>query len=73
MKSIVIAPSILSAEFGRSRPLRRRDARGGSARCGQSGENAWRAADALVAGSAVFGSDDYAAAITRLRAHARPA
>jgi ribulose-phosphate 3-epimerase len=44
---------------------------------GQSGENAWRAvkagADALVAGSAVFGSDDYAAAIARLRAHARPA
>ena len=29
-------------------------------------------ADALVAGSAVFGSDDYAAAIARLRAHARP-
>jgi ribulose-phosphate 3-epimerase len=43
---------------------------------GQSGENAWRAvdagADALVAGSAVFGSDDYAAAIARLRSHARP-
>ena len=43
---------------------------------GQSGDNAWRAvdagADALVAGSAVFGSDDYAAAIARLRAHARP-
>ncbi len=44
---------------------------------GQSGDNAWQAvqagADALVAGSAVFGSDDYAGAITRLRAHARPA
>ena len=44
---------------------------------GQSGENAWQAvdagADALVAGSAVFGSDDYAGAIARLRAHARPA
>jgi ribulose-phosphate 3-epimerase len=43
---------------------------------GQSGDNAWRAvdagADALVAGSAVFGSDDYAAAIAKLRAHARP-
>lgn len=43
---------------------------------GQSGDNAWRAvdagADALVAGSAVFGSDDYAAAIATLRAHARP-
>jgi len=43
---------------------------------GQSGDNAWRAvdagADALVAGSAVFGSDDYAVAIARLRAHARP-
>ncbi len=43
---------------------------------GQSGDNAWRAvqagADALVAGSAVFGSDDYAGAIARLRAHARP-
>jgi ribulose-phosphate 3-epimerase len=43
---------------------------------GQSGDNAWRAvdagADALVAGSAVFGSDDYAAAIAQLRAHARP-
>jgi ribulose-phosphate 3-epimerase len=41
---------------------------------GQTGENAWRAVDAganaLVAGSAVFGSDDYAAAIARLRAHA---
>src|SRR6185369_14994235 len=39
---------------------------------GQSGDNAWRAvdagADALVAGSAVFGSDDYAAAIAKLRA-----
>jgi ribulose-phosphate 3-epimerase len=44
---------------------------------GQSGENAWQAvdagADALVAGSAVFGSDDYARAIQRLRAHERPA
>ena len=44
---------------------------------GQSGENAWQAvdagADALVAGSAVFGADDYAHAIARLRAHARPA
>jgi len=43
---------------------------------GQSGDNAWRAvdagADALVAGSAVFGSGDYAAAIAKLRAHARP-
>jgi ribulose-phosphate 3-epimerase len=43
---------------------------------GQNGDNAWRAvdagADALVAGSAVFGSDDYARAIARLRAHERP-
>jgi ribulose-phosphate 3-epimerase len=44
---------------------------------GQNGDNAWQAvdagADALVAGSAVFGSGDYARAIARLRAHARPA
>ena len=44
---------------------------------GASGDNAWQVvdagADALVAGSAVFGSDDYARAIGRLRAHARPA
>ena len=44
---------------------------------GQNGDNAWQAvdagADALVAGSAVFGSGDYARAIQRLRAHARPA
>ena len=44
---------------------------------GQNGDNAWQAvdagADALVAGSAVFGSDDYARSIARLRAHARPA
>jgi ribulose-phosphate 3-epimerase len=44
---------------------------------GQNGENAWQAvdagADALVAGSAVFGSADYARAIAGLRAHARPA
>jgi len=44
---------------------------------GQNGANAWQAveagADALVAGSAVFGSDDYAGAIARLRSHARPA
>jgi len=43
---------------------------------GQNGDNAWQAvdagADALVAGSAVFGSDDYARSIARLRAHARP-
>ncbi|HEX7435627.1 MAG TPA: ribulose-phosphate 3-epimerase [Caldimonas sp.] len=43
---------------------------------GQNGENAWQAvdagADALVAGSTVFGSRDYAAAIARLRLHARP-
>ena len=43
---------------------------------GQSGENAWQAvdagADALVAGAAVFGSDDYARAIASLRTHARP-
>ena len=29
-------------------------------------------ADALVAGSAIFGSPDYAAAIARLRRHPRP-
>jgi ribulose-phosphate 3-epimerase len=44
---------------------------------GQNGDNAWQAvdagADALVAGAAVFGSGDYATAIARLRAHARPA
>jgi len=44
---------------------------------GTNGDNAWQAvdagADALVAGSAVFGSDDYARAIARLRAHVRPA
>jgi ribulose-phosphate 3-epimerase len=44
---------------------------------GQNGANAWQTvaagADALVAGSAVFGSDDYAGAIARLRSHARPA
>jgi ribulose-phosphate 3-epimerase len=43
---------------------------------GQNGENAWEAvaagADALVAGSAVFGSADYGAAIARLRGHAAP-
>ena len=43
---------------------------------GQSGDNAWQAveagADALVAGSAVFGSDDYASAIARLRRHETP-
>ncbi len=43
---------------------------------GQNGDNAWQAvaagADALVAGSAVFGSADYATAIARLRAHAKP-
>jgi ribulose-phosphate 3-epimerase len=42
---------------------------------GTSGDNAWQAvdagADALVAGSAVFDSDDYARAIARLRAHVR--
>ncbi len=44
---------------------------------GTNGDNAWQVveagADALVAGSAVFGSGDYARAIGRLRAHARPA
>lgn len=44
---------------------------------GANGDNAWQVveagADALVAGSAVFGSGDYARAIARLRAHARPA
>jgi ribulose-phosphate 3-epimerase len=44
---------------------------------GTNGDNAWQAvdagADALVAGSAVFGSGDYAHAIARLRAHGRPA
>jgi len=44
---------------------------------GANGDNAWQVveagADALVAGSAVFGSDDYACAVARLRAHARPA
>ena len=44
---------------------------------GQNGDNAWQAvdagADALVAGSSVFGSEDYARAIARLRAHVRPA
>lgn len=44
---------------------------------GQDGGNAWQAveagANALVAGSAVFGQPNYAAAIARLRAHAKPA
>jgi ribulose-phosphate 3-epimerase len=39
---------------------------------GQDGANAWHAveagADALVAGSAIFGAPDYAGAIARLRA-----
>jgi ribulose-phosphate 3-epimerase len=43
---------------------------------GQNGDNAWQAvdagADALVAGSAVFGSGDYATAIAKLRAHREP-
>ncbi|CAN5491054.1 ribulose-phosphate 3-epimerase [soil metagenome] len=43
---------------------------------GQNGQNAWQAvdagADALVAGSAIFGTADYADAIHKLRAHARP-
>jgi ribulose-phosphate 3-epimerase len=43
---------------------------------GQNGANAWQAveagADALVAGSAIFGSTDYASAIARMRTHARP-
>ncbi len=43
---------------------------------GQNGDNAWQAveagADALVAGSAVFGSGDYAQAIARLRRHEGP-
>jgi ribulose-phosphate 3-epimerase len=43
---------------------------------GQNGDNAWQAvdagADALVAGSAVFGAGDYAGAIARLRAHEQP-
>ncbi|HEY2815702.1 MAG TPA: ribulose-phosphate 3-epimerase [Casimicrobiaceae bacterium] len=44
---------------------------------GQNGENAWRAvaagANALVAGSAVFGTSDYAHAIATLRSHEAPA
>ncbi|HEX7688596.1 MAG TPA: ribulose-phosphate 3-epimerase [Burkholderiaceae bacterium] len=44
---------------------------------GQNGGNAWQAveagADALVAGSAVFGSGDYARAIAALREHRAPA
>jgi ribulose-phosphate 3-epimerase len=43
---------------------------------GQDGANAWQAveagADALVAGSAIFGAPDYAGAIARLRAHSKP-
>jgi len=43
---------------------------------GQNGENAWQAveagANALVAGSAVFGAPDYARAIEKLRSHASP-
>jgi ribulose-phosphate 3-epimerase len=43
---------------------------------GVDGEEAWRCvdagADALVAGTAVFGADDYAAAIAKLRAHRTP-
>ncbi len=44
---------------------------------GVDGAHAWQCveagADALVAGSAVFGSGDYAGAIARLRAHRAPA
>ena len=43
---------------------------------GQNGANAWQAvaagADAIVAGSAVFGSCDYTRAIAALRADAMP-
>lgn len=51
MKPIVVAPSILDG--------------------GQNGDNAAMAieagADAIVAGSAIFGSRNYAAAISRIR------
>jgi ribulose-phosphate 3-epimerase len=44
---------------------------------GQDGANAWQAvdagADALVAGSAIFGAGAYGRAIARLRAHPTPA
>jgi len=44
---------------------------------GQDGASAWQVvdagADAIVAGSAIFGAPDYAAAIARLRAHEKPA
>ena len=44
---------------------------------GLNSENAWQAvaagADALVAGSAIFGAPDYAEAITQLRSHPSPA
>ena len=43
---------------------------------GQNGENAWRVVDAganaLVAGSVIFGAPDYARAIEKLRSHAAP-
>ena len=44
---------------------------------GQDGASAWQVvdagADSIVAGSAIFGAPDYAAAIARLRAHEKPA
>ena len=60
MKPLVIAPSILSADFG----CLAREVKAVATSRGP--------ANALVAGSAVFGSPDYAHAIALLRSHAAP-
>jgi pentose-5-phosphate-3-epimerase len=73
MTPIIVAPSILAADLRRlGEEVRAVDRAGAD---GQNSENAGLAiaagANAIVAGSAIFGSDDYAAAIARIRNSAR--
>jgi pentose-5-phosphate-3-epimerase len=53
LNPIIVAPSILSADGGENRESARQAIKAG--------------ANAIVAGSAIFGSDDYAAAIAAIR------
>ncbi len=76
-RSIIVAPSILSADFGRlAEEVRAVDAAGadwihievdGGQNCESAGQAMEAGANAIVAGSAIFGSPDDAAAIAAIR------
>ncbi|MGB6324631.1 MAG: hypothetical protein WBG11_02325 [Methylocella sp.] len=68
-RPVIVAPSILAADFGRLAEVIEVD---GGRNWESAGQAIEAGASAIVAGSAILGSPDYAAAIIAIRAGRRP-